>query len=124
MTQPEQQLHQQILRRQEPFYAVALLAPAIEDENRGCPLHTVAGPETLVFVTLLTHVHANRDEVPLDELRDPRIWIYLGIQPSAAGSHRGRAEVQQHTTLPGARRVEPSFEFTFPGYRTSLHSHG
>jgi hypothetical protein len=48
-------------------------------------------------------MHANGNEVVIDESDDRRIDIHLGVQPSAAGSHRCGGKVEQHVAVLGLR---------------------
>jgi hypothetical protein len=59
-------------------------------------------------------VHADWNEILLDELRDPRVGIHLGIQPSTAASHRGGGEIQQHVTLLRTCVFERALQIVFP----------
>jgi hypothetical protein len=42
---------------------------------------------------VLLDVVLDRNEVLVDEVTDPRIRIYLGIQPGASPSHRSGTEI-------------------------------
>jgi len=65
------------------------------DQDGRRPLHPVSLAEAPPLIRLLTHVDARREEVLRHEAVDPLVGIDLGIQPSAAPSHRGSAEVEQ-----------------------------
>jgi hypothetical protein len=71
-------------------------------------------------------VDAHRHEVLADEVRDVRIRIHLGIQPSASPSHRRRGEVQQDVTVQLLRalefRLEPAAPPNLRHFRSFGHS--
>jgi len=52
------------------------------------------GAEPPERVGLLFDVDLDRDKRPVDEVRDLRIGVNLGIQPSAPRSHRRGAEIE------------------------------
>jgi hypothetical protein len=68
-------------------------------------------------------VHANRNEGLLDELYDSRIRVHLGIQPSAAASHRRGAEIEQHLAAGRGCIAQRGIEVVSPGDLTGCRRH-
>jgi hypothetical protein len=85
-------LRQELLHRQKTFKPVALRSIGVRNDEDGRPLHAKA----LEALRILLDVNFYRNEIFIDEGRDPRIGIYLGIQPSASPSHRGRTEIEKN----------------------------
>jgi hypothetical protein len=89
--QPEFELCQEIVRRQETFELMALRPIPIQNLDSGGPLRS----EALKRLRLLFDVDFYRNEVLVDEGINARIGIYLGIQPGTGTSHGGGVEIQQ-----------------------------
>jgi hypothetical protein len=75
---------------------MTLFTVGIHHEGGRGPLHAKPFADGLPQVRVFADVNADGDEVVVDESGHFRIRIHLGIQPSAAGSHRGGAEVEQN----------------------------
>jgi hypothetical protein len=119
----EQQLREKICDRQETFDAMPLIAMAVEEENCGRPLRAVARTQLLELIALFSRVHADGNEVLLDEFCYARIRIHLGIQPSTAGSHWCGTEVQKNVTLLSTCLRQCPVKIVRPSHRFWLHSH-
>src|SRR5438132_12565983 len=97
------ELGEEFLDRQEALDPVALRPRWVDDQDGRRPLHaeTCAVPIPVGF--LFTYVDARWQEMLTDEAGHALIRIDLGIQPSAAPSGRGRAEIEQDVLPPGLR---------------------
>src|SRR2546421_6241806 len=96
LAETELQLGEEIRSLEKSFHAVLLRSVRIQLEDRRGPLRAVTLTESLEVGRLLPHVQTRGDEVLRDEAGDAFIRVDLGIQPSAATSHRRSAEVEQH----------------------------
>jgi len=56
------------------------------------------------------------DEMFGDEVRDASVRVHLGLQPSAAPSHRRGGEIEQDEFALSFRIGERAFEIVSPGY--------
>ncbi len=91
MAEAELQLGDEIVGGEKALDAMPLNPIGIVDEDGRRPL----GAEPFEGVLLFLDVKTRRDEVLRDQLFDSLFGVDLGIQPSATGSHRCRAEIQQ-----------------------------
>ena len=91
----ELELREEIIQRQEAFEPVSLFSRWIDDEHRWRPLHAVLAADSLPLLRLIADVNPHGNEMIGDELHDPFIGVHLGIQPSAAASHRSGGKIRE-----------------------------
>src|SRR5437867_13210712 len=92
----QHQLCEQVISGKEAFNAVLLDAVGIEQQNRRGPRRLESLAEPLEGLSFVLHVHAGGKKTLVDVPYHPLIRPHLGIQPSAASSHRCGAEVEQN----------------------------
>jgi hypothetical protein len=110
----ELELRQEIIQRQETFEPVPLFSRWIDDEHCWRPLHAVASANPFPLVRLIANVNPDRDEMIGDEPNDPFVGVHLGIQPSAAASHRSGGEIGEHVARLRLRVRERALEIVPP----------
>jgi hypothetical protein len=114
LPQPENELREVFVDGQKPFESMPLRTIAIDDQRGGCPVRAEPRAEVRVVGGLLANVDPDGHEVLGHELRDLGVRVHLGIQPSAAASSRGRAEVEQEVPALTASAFEPRVEVVQP----------
>ena len=114
VTTAKREFRDEVASRQRTLYAMTLLAGPIDDERRRSPLGAKVLAQPLELVRIMAHVHAHGHEVLSYELRNMRIGIHLGIQPSTSRSHRCGAEVKQDISSVRLRTLQSLVERAHP----------
>jgi hypothetical protein len=70
--------------------------------------------ESLEPFRVLLYVVLDGNEVLVDEVTDPRIGIYLGIQPGASRSHWSGTEIEEKGFVLFARLMECGIHILVP----------
>src|SRR5712691_5739975 len=90
LTQPELQLAEEFVGREEALDAVTLFLIRVDDQDRRRPVDA----EALHSLRMFFDMQANRNEVVDDERADARLGVNLGFQPSTTASHRRGGEIE------------------------------
>ena len=91
LSESELDLRQKLVSRKITLEAVSLHALRVRDDDGRCPLHA----ESLKALWIVLNMTLDRNVILADEVADPRIRIYLGLQPSTTPSHRSGAEIEK-----------------------------
>jgi hypothetical protein len=121
--EPELQVREEVVDRQEAFDPVALDTVLVQDEDRRRPLDVQPLTHTGIDVVGIAYVDANGNEFKRDEPLDPLVGVHLGFQPSTAASHRGRGEIDERALLVLLRLAQCPLGVTPPGDSVFSHCH-
>jgi len=109
--QTEEELRGEFVLGQVAFDAMTLFAVFVEDEGGGRP----EGIEAVEAGGVFLDVDGERDEFLVDEGRELRVAVGLGLQPSACASSRSGAEVDQQGQVLGLGVGERGINVFVPG---------